>query len=378
MKLVIAPDSYKESLSAGEVCAAFAEGWQRARPEDTFEFLPLADGGEGTTVAITNACDGTIKHHQVTGPTEQPVNGFIGLWGEDNAVIEIAAASGLHQVPFDSRNPELTTSFGTGELIKFALDQGARNLVIGLGGSGTNDGGAGILQALGVKLLDDSGKELNLGAKNLTRLETIDITEMDSRLTECKIQVASDVNNPLLGDNGASAIFGPQKGATPEQVDLLDSYLEHFANKLESYLDKPFRNLPGSGAAGGAGFALLSVLSAEFVPGIELVLDLMSFGERIKDADLIVTGEGRMDHQSLMGKAPQGVLNQALLQNKPIIGIAGSIGDNSQALLDAGFTSIFDITPGAISLEQALQDARYNLINTASNLARFYSLAKEH
>lgn len=376
MKIVIAPDSYKECLSAGEVCAVFAEGWQSYRPQDSLHFLPLADGGEGTTVAIVNACDGIIKHQEVTGPMFEPVQGFIGLWEQNNkAVIEIAAASGLHLVNPDSRNPLEATSFGTGELIRFALEQGARHLVIALGGSATNDGGAGILQALGATLLDSEEHPLPQGAHHLKNVHKIDLSSLDSRLSECKIQVASDVNNPLLGKSGATSIFGPQKGATSEQLIELEACLTQYAKVLEQTLDRPVRDLAGAGAAGGAGVAMLAALKAEFIPGIELVLDLISFDEKIADCDLVVTGEGRMDEQSLMGKAPQGVLNRAQAQNKPVIGIAGSMGKNPQALLDAGFTAVFDITPGAIPLQQALQEAKPNLINTAKNLARWYNFA---
>lgn len=378
LRIAIAPDSFKESLPATEVCSGFATGWQTIRPKDEFVFLPLADGGEGTTVAITNARDGIIKHKLVTGPMGEPVNGFIGLWNNNqHAVIEIASASGLHLVPRQSRNPELATSYGTGELIRFALDQGARQLVVGLGGSATNDGGAGILQALGAKLLDVDNTEIESGSIHLRRLKRLDLSELDPRLKECSIRVASDVNNPLLGDQGASAIFGPQKGASAEQVQKLDQILAHYADVLEQTVTKKVRDLPGSGAAGGAGVALLGVLDAEFHPGIALVMEQLHFAEQIRDCDLVITGEGQMDHQSLMGKAPQGVLQQCLKQNKPVIAIAGSLGEGTDQLLEAGFKALFPIVSGVCTLEQALQNSRDNLQRTAAQLARLVNLSDE-
>ena len=378
MKIAIAPDSFKESMTAGEVCATFAEGWLSQRCEDEFIFLPLADGGEGTTVAICNAVNGVIQHKKVTGPLNQEVNGFIGLWNnKHNAVIEIAAASGLDLIKRNERDPLLATSYGTGELIRYALDQGAKELVIGLGGSATNDGGAGILQALGARLLDKQDQPLPVGGIHLRKLAHIDLSELDPRLQQVNIQVASDVTNPLLGQNGASAVFGPQKGATPEQVIMLDQALERYVSVLEQTIGRQVRHLPGTGAAGGAGTALLSVLNAEFRAGIDLILDLMEFDKKISECDLVITGEGSLDYQSLMGKTPQGVLRRAIAANIPVIAVAGSVTDNQEPLYQAGFTAVFGITQAVQTLEKALQNGKTNMINCASNLARWWTLAKD-
>ncbi|AJQ96555.1 glycerate kinase [Gynuella sunshinyii] len=378
MKIAIAPDSFKESMTAGEACATFAEGWLSQRSQDEFIFLPLADGGEGTTVAICNAVNGVIQHKKVRGPLDQEVNGFIGLWNNrHNAVIEIAAASGLDLLKRDERNPLLATSYGTGELIRYALDQGIKELVIGLGGSATNDGGAGLLQALGVQLLDKNDQQLPPGGIHLRDLARIDLSTLDPRIHDIHIQVASDVTNPLLGQNGASAVFGPQKGATPEQVVMLDQALERYVTVLEQTIGRQIRHLPGTGAAGGAGTALLSVLNAEFKAGIDLILDLMEFDRKISDCDLVVTGEGSLDYQSLMGKTPQGVLRRAVAANIPVIAVAGSITNNLEPLYDAGFTAVFGITQAVQTLEKAMQDGKTNMINCARNLARWWTLAHD-
>jgi glycerate 2-kinase (EC 2.7.1.-) len=307
MKIVIAPDSYKESLSASEVAQAIEKGFREIFPDAQYVSVPVADGGEGTVEAMIAATKGTQLTARVTGPLGEPVDANWGISGDGKtAFIEMAAASGLALVPPALRNPLVTTSRGTGELILHALEQGARNIIIGIGGSATNDGGAGMVQALGAKLCDANGTEIGNGGGSLVNLNSINTSVLDPRLKSCTIRVACDVTNPLTGNTGASRIFGPQKGATEAMILELDRNLDHFADVIKRSLRIDVKQVPGSGAAGGMGAALMAFLGAELRSGIEIVTQALNLEEHIHDCTLVVTGEGRIDSQSIHGKSPGG------------------------------------------------------------------------
>lgn len=374
MKIVIAPDSFKESLSAPDVAAAIARGWQSVYPEAECLLRPMADGGEGTVDAVLAAVGGERRELQVRGPLGSPVTAHWGWLGDGTAVIEMAAASGLHWVPREQRDARIASSYGTGELIRAALDAGARRIILGLGGSATNDGGAGLLQALGIRFLDEHGRELAPGGAALVGLDQLDLSAMDARLLSVQVEVAADVDNPLCGPHGASAIFGPQKGATPEHVSELDSALAHYARIVAGTLGEDHAQFPGVGAAGGLGFAARAFLKASFRPGIELVAELSGLAAAIQGADLVITGEGRMDAQTLHGKTPVGVARIALQAGVPVIALAGSLGEGYQALYDAGIEAAFSLAPGPLSLEQALADAAVQLQARSVDIARLWRL----
>ena len=370
MKIVIAPDSFKESLSASEVADQIEAGFRDVFPDSEYAKLPMADGGEGTVAALAAATLGKIVNISVTGPLGEKVDAFYGITGDEKtAIIEMAAASGLNLVPTGLRNPFKTTSYGTGELILAALDTGLREFIIGIGGSATNDGGAGMLQALGVKLLDRKGLEIAYGGEALAQLDRIDLSCFDPRLQHCKVQVACDVDNPLCGAKGASSVFGPQKGATPEMVASLDSSLGHFAKLIQRDLQRDVANIPGAGAAGGMGAAFLAFLDAQLSPGIDIVVQATGLEEAIRAADLVITGEGRMDAQSAHGKAPVGVARVAGRYQVPVIGISGSLGDGASLLNQHGIAALFSVVSGPCSLAEALVGAAENLRLTARNVA---------
>ncbi|GAA4871681.1 glycerate kinase [Ferrimonas pelagia] len=371
MKIVIAPDSYKESLTAMQVCEAIETGFKRVLPNAHCLKLPMADGGEGTVRSLVDASGGSIRHLPVTGPLGEPVDGFFGLMGDgETAVIEMAAASGLHLVPPESRNPLQTTSFGTGELIKAALDSGAKHLIIGIGGSATNDGGAGMAQALGIALLNERGRAIGYGGGALARLAQIDIRGLDPRLAQVTIEVACDVDNPLCGDSGASAIFGPQKGATLDMVAQLDTNLKHYGVLIEQQMGVAVIDMPGAGAAGGMGAALLGLLGAQLRPGIDIVMDAVGLSEAVRGADLVITGEGRIDSQTIHGKTPHGVARIAKQQGKAVIAIAGCMSTDYAVVHQHGIDAVFAVVPRAVCLEEALRDAQFNVENTARNVAQ--------
>lgn len=376
MKVVIAPDSFKESLSAPEVAAAIARGWSRARPTDEILLRPMADGGEGTVDAVLAATSGERRECRVRGPLGEPVLAHWGWLGEGAAVIEMAAASGLHWVPAAQRDATRTTSYGTGELIRAALDGGARKLILGLGGSATNDGGMGLLQALGVRFLDAQGAPLGDGGAELARLQRIELDGLDPRLAETEVEVAADVDNPLCGARGASAVFGPQKGASPAQVEQLDQALQRLAAVAAQTLGEDHSRFPGVGAAGGLGFAARAFLRARFRPGIELVAEVSGLAEALSGADLAITGEGRLDAQSLHGKTPVGVARAAAAAGVPVIALAGSLGEGYARLHEAGIAAAFSLAPGPISLAEALAGAAGELQARAEELARLWSLAQ--
>lgn len=370
MKIVIAPDSYKESLSALEVASAIERGFREIYPDADYHKLPVADGGEGTVEAMVAATQGRVVEVEVTGPLGDTVQGFYGLSGdEQSAFIEMAAASGLELVPGDKRCPLTTTSWGTGELIRHALDAGVKHIIIGLGGSATNDGGAGMAQALGVKLLTADNQAIAPGGAGLETLERIDISELDARLAECRIEVACDVTNPLTGEEGASAVFGPQKGATPEMISRLDAALEHYAQCVKRCLDIDVLALEGGGAAGGMGAALYAFCGAELRPGIEIVTDALHLDKLVADADLVITGEGRIDSQTIHGKVPVGVARVAKRYNVPVIAIGGSLTPDVGVVHDHGLDAVFSVLYRICTLEDALRDAEDNLFMAARNIA---------
>ncbi|EFH74520.1 TPA: glycerate kinase [Vibrio cholerae] len=379
MKVVIAPDSFKESLTAKQVCDAIQAGLARVWHDAKFVAIPVADGGEGTVQSLVDATQGRLVEVKVMGPQGKRVEAFYGMLGDNQtAVIEMAAASGLHHVPLVQRDPKLTTSFGTGELIRHALDQGVTKLIIGLGGSATNDGGVGMLAALGARFTNADGDPIQLTGGGLRELTHIDLQDFDPRLQHCDILVACDVNNPLCGDKGASAVFGPQKGATPEDVQLLDGALRQFGLLTEKVTGKMVLESAGAGAgaAGGMGAALLAYTQARLRPGIEIVLETVQLAHQVSDADLVITGEGRIDSQTVHGKTPMGVAKVAKRFDVPVLALCGCTGDNYQAVYQCGIDAVFAAVPRAMSLEDALKESDFNLADLAENVARLWVLSK--
>ncbi|TQP03788.1 glycerate kinase [Vibrio cholerae] len=377
MKVVIAPDSFKESLTAKQVCDAIQAGLARVWHDAKFVAIPVADGGEGTVQSLVDATQGRLVEVKVMGPQGKRVEAFYGMLGDNQtAVIEMAAASGLHHVPLVQRDPKLTTSFGTGELIRHALDQGVTKLIIGLGGSATNDGGVGMLAALGARFTNADGDPIQLTGGGLRELTHIDLQDFDPRLQNCDILVACDVNNPLCGDKGASAVFGPQKGATPEDVQLLDGVLRQFGLLTEKVTGKMVLESAGAGAAGGMGAALFAYTQARLRPGIEIVLETVQLAYQVSDADLVITGEGRIDSQTVHGKTPMGVAKVAKRFDVPVLALCGCTGDNYQAVYQCGIDAVFAAVPRAMSLEDALKESDFNLADLAENVARLWVLSK--
>ncbi|PID45535.1 MAG: glycerate kinase [Proteobacteria bacterium] len=378
MKIVIAPDSFKECLSAEGVAKAIANGWRKADPSADITLLPVADGGEGTADTLLSVTNGQRFNQLVTGPLASPVNAFWGVLGSaakqvqgNTAIIEMAAASGLDLLPPKQRNPLATTTWGTGELILAALDHGVERIIIGLGGSATNDGGAGMLQALGVLMLDGEGRRIPLGGGGLSQLESIDISGLDPRLKDVRFEVACDVDNPLVGPDGASAVFGPQKGATPEQVKVLDANLQHFAKLTLAVTGNDVANVAGAGAAGGLGGAFWGYLNATLRRGIDIVLDAVSFEQHLEAVDLVITGEGRMDRQSAYGKTPVGVARRTkAFGNIPVIALAGELSEGAEDVYEHGIDAVFSIAQGVSNLESALAQAESHLSHTTENIAR--------
>ena len=378
MKIIIAPDSFKESLTSLEVAKAVESGFKEVFPNASYLKLPFADGGEGTVEALITATNGKIINTKVTGPLGDCIDSFYGVCGDEKTVvIEMAASSGLDLVPIEKRDPFITTSFGTGELIKQALDDGFRKFIIGIGGSATNDAGAGMLQALGVKLLDKELNQIDFGGGSLSALNKIDISEIDSRIFESTIEVACDVTNPLTGPNGASAIFGPQKGASIEMVKILDDNLAYFSQITKRDLNKDLDKEPGAGAAGGMGYALKCFLNAKLLPGVDIVIEQTNLKELVKDTTLVITGEGRIDGQSIFGKVPVGIAKVALEFDIPVIAIAGSLGSDVSVVRDYGINAVFSVVNTPCTLEDALKNASNNVFITAKNIAEIMKLTKQ-
>jgi len=353
VKIVVAPDSFKGSLTAVEVADAIEQGIREIFPEAEIVKIPMADGGDGTVQCLVTATGGKILKEKVTGPLGDEVLASYGILGDKKtAVIEMAEASGLTLVPENKRNPLITTTYGTGQLIKAALDQGCRKMIVGIGGSATNDGGAGMVQALGVKLLDKDEEELGFGGGELKKVFRIDTKYLDNRLSETKVLVASDVSNPLCGPKGASWIYGPQKGATPEVIEELDESLAHFAEIVKRDLNKDVKDIPGAGAAGGLGASLMAFLDAELRPGIDIVIEIVKLERAIKGADLVITGEGKIDSQTIYGKAPIGVAKIAQKYNIPVIAVAAIIGDDADIVHQYGINTLIKISEPPMSLAE--------------------------
>ncbi len=370
MKIIIAPDSYKESLTAMEVAQSIETGFKQIFTEAEFIKLPMADGGEGTVQSLVDATDGSIVSCSVTGPLGQQVDGFYGLMGDEStAIIEMAAASGLHLVAPEQRDPMVTTTFGTGELVKAALDRGVKHIIVGIGGSATNDGGIGMAQALGASFLDAQGNELGFGGGELSKLASIDLSRLDPRLQAIKLEVACDVDNPLCGAKGASHVFGPQKGATPEMVATLDKNLAHYADVIKATNGRDVIDISGAGAAGGLGAALLGLFDASLRPGIDIVMDAVRLSDVIKDADLVITGEGRIDSQTIHGKTPIGVARTAKRYDIPVIAIAGSTAKDCAIVHKHGIDAVYSVVLGATDLPTALKEAAFNVEMTSRNVA---------
>ncbi|CAH2713776.1 Glycerate 2-kinase [Neobacillus rhizosphaerae] len=371
MKFVLAPDSFKESMTAKNAALAMQKGILKVFPDADCVMVPMADGGEGTVESLVSMTNGEIINTEVLGPLGEKVVADYGLLDEGHtAVIEMASASGLELIKPEDRNPLLTTTYGTGELIKHALEKGVSRILIGIGGSATNDGGTGMLQALGVSFKNKNGEELPFGGGALHQLHTIDLSGLDERIKKVKMDVACDVTNPLIGENGASAVFGPQKGATPEVVKLLDQNLAHFADVIHQFLNKDITHLDGGGAAGGMGAGLMAFLNAHLKKGIDLVIEYTGLEEQIKGADYVFTGEGSIDGQTLFGKTPFGVATIAKKHSVPVIALAGRIGKDVDPLYDHGFTAIVGILHGVSTLEEALKAGATNLAFASENICR--------
>lgn len=370
---VLAPDSFKESMTAKEVCEAMEIGIKRAIPDAECIHVPMADGGEGTVQSLIDATGGTLVKKEVTGPLGTKVVAGYGILGDGKtAVIEMAAASGIHFVTKETKNPLITTTYGTGELIKDCIEQGIIDIILGIGGSATNDGGTGMAAALGYKFLDEDGKELKLGGGFLDRLATIDTSNVIPGLRDVHILVASDVTNPLCGEHGASRVFGPQKGATPEMVEFLDNNLRHYAQVVKDQLGIDVLNVPGAGAAGGLGAGLLAFTNATMKKGIEIVIEYTNLKEKLRHADYCFTGEGGIDFQTKFGKTPYGVAKVAksVNPNMKVIALAGYIGKDVEVLYEEGFDAIFGIVPGAAELSTLLKQGSENVARTAESVAR--------
>ena len=374
MKVVIAIDSLKGSLSSMEAGTAIKDGILAAKPDAEVIVKPLADGGEGTTDALIEGMNGERIDLTVTGPMHTPVDAYYGYLKDTNtAVMEMASAAGITLVPDSEKNPLLATSYGVGEMINDAIQRGCRNFIIGIGGSVTNDGGIGMLKALGVRFLDENGEDAGEGGQALAKVARIDVSGMNPLLKECHIQVACDVNNPLCGENGSTYVYGPQKGVTEDMKKTLDEAMAHFARVTSETLENDYMNTPGAGAAGGLGYAFLAYTGAALTPGIELILDAVGLEEELSGADVVVTGEGRLDFQTAMGKAPVGVARLAKKYNAKVIAFAGSVTKEATACNNEGIDAFFPILRSVCTLAEAMDPvaARNNMTATVEQVFRF-------
>ena len=375
MKVVIAIDSLKGSLSSMEAGTAIKDGILAAKPDAEVIVKPLADGGEGTTDALIEGMNGERIDLTVTGPMHTPVDAYYGYLKDTNtAVMEMASAAGITLVPDSEKNPLLATSYGVGEIINDAIQRGCRNFIIGIGGSVTNDGGIGMLKALGVRFLDENGEDAGEGGQALAKVARIDVSGINPLLKECHIQVACDVNNPLCGENGSTYVYGPQKGVTEDMKKTLDEAMAHFARVTSESLENDYMNIPGAGAAGGLGFAFLAYVGATLTPGIELILDAVGLEDELSGADVVVTGEGRLDFQTAMGKAPVGVAKLAKKYNARVVAFAGSVTKEATACNKEGIDAFFPILRGVCTLADAMDpvNARNNMIATVEQVFRLF------
>lgn len=373
MKVVIAIDSFKGSLSSMEGGNAVKAGILAARPDAHVVVKPLADGGEGTTDALTEGLGGERIDLSVTGPLGEPVDAYYGLLPSTNtAIMEMAAASGITLLPGGAKDPLRASTYGVGEMIADAVTRGCRDFIIGIGGSATNDGGIGMLKALGFTFLDENGNDVGEGAQALAKVDTVQTQGRLPELKECRFRIACDVINPLCGDDGATFVYGPQKGVTDDMKQPLDMAMAHFADVTATALGKDLRDVPGTGAAGGLGFAFLSYLNARLTPGIDLILDAVKLEDELADADIVVTGEGRLDFQTAMGKAPVGVARLAKKHGAKVIAFAGGVTKEARACNGAGIDAFFPVVRGVTTLEEAMnpKNARANVTDTAEQVFR--------
>ncbi len=385
MKIIVAPDSFKGSVTALEAAKSIEKGLRRVFSDASIDKIPMADGGEGTVQSLVDATGGQFRTERVLDPLGNEIEAQYGLLSDGDsayncAVIEMASASGLTLVPTEKRNPLITTTYGTGQLIRSALEEGCRKLIIGIGGSATNDAGAGMAEALGVRFLNADGNPINMaigrGGGGLTEIASIDIEGIHSAISETETVVACDVNNPLTGPDGASHVYGPQKGATPEMVRTLDDNLSHFDDILTQTFGQSYDSIPGAGAAGGLGAGLMAFLNARLRLGVDIMIDAVNLRERMKGASLVITGEGQIDFQTAFGKTPIGVAKVAKEADIPVIAIAGGIGEGAEAVYAKGIDSMLGIVHAPMSLEDAVEDALQLIADTAEQAARLVMIGK--
>jgi glycerate kinase len=378
MNIIIAPDSFKGSLSAVAVADAIEQGVRAVTPDAELVRVPLADGGEGTAQALVDSTDGQMIQKRVFGPLREPVDAFFGVLGDDTTgVVEMAAASGLALVPADRRDPRITTTYGTGQLIAAAMDHGCKKIIVAVGGSATNDGGAGMAQALGASLTDENGAQLGPGASELARLARIDVSHMDERIHQVQFYMATDVSNPLCGPEGASAVYGPQKGATPEMIPELDAALAHYARILARDLKQEVADRPGAGAAGGLGAGLMAFLEAQPRMGIAVVLEAVDFESYLEAADLVITGEGKIDAQTAYGKTLSGVGRLARRHGVPVVALAGAIEEEGDQLAEIGIDAAICIVPRPMDEDQAIARAGLLVQDAAERVMRLILAGRE-
>lgn len=378
MKIIIAPDSFKGSLTSSQVCAAIKKGIRKADENIDIVSIPMADGGEGTVDALMNSLGGSKIQVWVKDPLFRRIKAQYGILEDGKtAVIEMASASGLALLSLKERNPMNTTTYGTGELIKDALDRGCRNFIIGIGGSATNDGGIGMAAALGAKFYDREKNTIELTGSGLLKLDSIDLSQLDPRVKECNFRIFCDVENPLYGIQGAAYVYGRQKGADDDMIERLDMGLRRLSEIIERDLGKSVASIPGAGAAGGLGAGLVAFLNAKLEKGIDLLMETIGFEEQIKDADLIITGEGKMDEQTKYGKTIFGIIKAARKQGIPVVGICGSIGDGVEELYIEGLNSVFSIVNRPMPLWQSIEQTSELLTSTAENVIRLFLKASK-
>ncbi len=380
MKIIIAPDSFKENMTSLQVATAIEKGIHRVLPKAKCIKVPMADGGEGTVQSLVDATGGKFIRKKVTGPAKKPVSARYGMLSDgETAVIEMAEASGLHLVSGKTRNPSITTTFGTGQLMLDAINKGAKHIIIGIGGSATTDGGVGMAQALGVKFLGKTGREIKeLGAGGmLNKIHQIDMSNIDSRIRKTKVTVACDVDNPLCGSRGAAAVFGPQKGATPAMVKTLDANLKHLGSLIKSDLKKNVMSIKGAGAAGGLGAGLMAFTGAKLKSGVDIVVDATGLKDVIKGADLVITGEGRVDFQTAFGKTPAGVAKAAKKFRVPVVAIGGGLADDARGVFEYGIHGLDSAVAAPISLDEAFAKSKILVANAAERVIRTILIGKK-
>lgn len=371
MNILIAPDSFKGSLTALKVCKSIKKGILNYAKDYNVDYLPVADGGEGTVRSLVDATEGKLIYEKVTGPLGKEIKSFYGILGDrKTAVIEMAQASGLPLVPEDKRDPSKTTTYGTGELIKSAVEHDVDTLIIGIGGSSTNDAGVGMAQALGIEFLDIEGKQIGFGGGDLDKIKKINTENLNSKVKNTKILVACDVDNPLYGKDGAAYVYGAQKGANPRMIKELDNNLRYFNRLLKKEINKDVNQIKGAGAAGGLGAGLAAFLDAKLKPGIEIILDYLEFDKKVKNVDIVITGEGMLDGQSVFGKTPIGVARRAKKYNIPVIALVGSIGDQAEKVLNYGIDSYFSIVDKPDELNSISERTPLLLSNTIEQIIR--------